>query len=1024
MIKWLRFSSKATLLLIGAFFSLSAGFSQDFQLNKQPAGAHSSRIHSVSEKCGHTLLEAYLEKEMGYFGSKPFFESWIDQKIVELAEQPQVLSRTSNEPRLIPVVVHVIHSGQPEGSGSNIPDSQILAQIEILNEDFRRLNADADRTPAEFLPVAGDANIEFVLAKQNPAGLPTSGIVRVQGSQNNYAPEDATLIGQTSQWDPEEYLNIWVVPLEQPFIGYASFPISDLPGLNFSPASALTDGVTIDYRFFGSGGSAVSASLGRTATHEVGHYFGLRHIWGDGGCGVDDFVDDTPLQDNSNTVCNSNPSRFSCDSNDMIQNYMDYTPDACMNIFTLGQIERFNAVLENSPRRTTLVNNRATEEPVLAEVDLGILRIIEPGDFACNPVINPEIEVINAGENTLTSGRIELWINGVLQENKRFTFNLTTGESTTLSFEQFTLVPDVNEVEFRIVQANDQADQNEANNIVSSDPVLQIAVDLPFETDLAEFPDPWTILNPDGLFTWEKVNVPISGESQDLVYIRHYEYESPGQLDYLISPIIDLAEYPNAQLVFEMAHGPYDQNGFQDNLTVAISEDCGNTFDIVNAPYQKSGQELETSPALLTEFVPTSEDQFRTEVVNLSDYSDLGAVRIAIITENSFGNNIYLKNIRILPNEEFRYELTLNELVTPAPISDGTHENETVSVTNTGNLPVTRFLFSKSTNDSQAQTFIASGSTVEPGETFLLNTNNSSTEGKNHFEFRVFRPNFDQNGDNGSFLSRYTIESRDTVRVPWRQSFNASASLNPWETINPENDLESWQVIPLANGSEPDNVAVLENTTSGNNYWLGTPIFDLSVSRQASIFFDLAAGEVSESTTLSVRASEDGGENYTEVWALSGAELATVSAGAANPNSPGDYERQFIDLSEFAGSGKEQARLAFVVSGSSGSDDPIYLDNLELFLSANPEPVIPGEGMTTVYPNPATDIFNIAFYLENFEEVNIQIISSTGAVVHDVNYPNTLNQTYPFSTQLFSRGLYIIKVTSPSISETKRLIIN
>src|SRR5690606_17093704 len=317
-------------------------------------------------------------------------EGWIDQKIAARRRNPQI-ARTQADQRLIPVVVHVIHNGTALGAAANIPDAQILEQIRILNEDFRRLNPDASETPEEFLPVAADANVEFVLAKQDPNGLPTTGIVRVQGTKTSYDPNtDAVLISQLSQWNPEEYMNIWVLPLVQPYIGYASFPISDLPGLEFSPSPANMDGVTIDYRYFGAGGNASSASLGRTATHEVGHFFGLRHIWGDGGCEVDDFVTDTPAQDSANNACINDQSKFSCGNNNMIQNYMDYTPDACMNLFTEGQVERFDVVLANSPRRVTLVNNRATQDPILAGRDLSLFQIIQPVDAICDLNVLPQ----------------------------------------------------------------------------------------------------------------------------------------------------------------------------------------------------------------------------------------------------------------------------------------------------------------------------------------------------------------------------------------------------------------------------------------------------------------------------------------------------------------------------------------------------------------------------------------------------------------------------------------------------------
>jgi len=1015
---------KSVLPFLGLFFITISGFCQQFQSIDITQAHGKSITQAETEKCAHTVLVQQLEKEMGYFGSKSFFELWIDQKIEVRENQPQILSKLTEGNRIIPVVVHVIHSGQSIGTGANIPFAQIEAQLRVLNEDFRRLNADANKTVAEFLPAAGATNIEFTLAKQDPSGLPTNGIVRIQGTNTSYSPDDATLIGQTSQWDPNIYLNIWVLPLVQPFIGYASFPISDLPGLNFPSFSAITDGVTIDYRFFGTGGSAIAASLGRTATHEVGHYLGLRHIWGDGGCGVDDFVNDTPLQDNSNNTCNANGSRTSCGSNDMIQNYMDYTPDACMNIFTKGQIERFEVVLANSPRRVTLINSRGTVAPNLKDLDLAISRIIEPSSFACTSLISPSIEVFNAGRTTLTSSTIELKLNGTLLESKRALFNLATGKSELITFNSFNLSTSANEVEFRITQVNDQTDQNEENNIRKSSPVLQSAISLPYTFNFSEFPNPWTISNPDNGLTWERENLSISGQNQELIYLRNYEYEAVGQLDYFISPIINLSEFPNAQVVFEVAYGPYTQPGFQDRLIVAVSQDCGNTFDLVNTTYSKSGQSLETSPATIDEFIPSQNSQFRTELVNLAPFAELGSVRIALINENNFGNNIHIKNLRILPTEEFNYELTILDLVSPTPISDGTHENEIVSIKNTGNSPISKFLLSRSTNSSSIQTYAASGAAVPGGNTFNLTGQNTTIAGVNKLEFRVFEPNFDQNAGNSNSFTSYALENRDTATVPWRQNFNNSSDLNPWVSINPQTNSETWKITTTSSGNGPNNIATVKTIDSNASYWLGTPIYDLTVSSQASIFFDYAIGEVSASTKFKVLASNDAGENYTEIWSATGTELASVPVGQANPNSANDYIRKYINLTEFAGSGKTQFRLAFVLEGGSVSDSPIYLDNIELFLSANPNPVIPGEGMAVVYPNPATDIFNIAFNLPRLEDVSIQVISSTGALVQEINYPNTLNQTYSFSTQLFSKGVFIIKITGDSVRETRRLIIN
>lgn len=1023
MRKGLKFFS-IFLLLKGLLFFSFASFGQKINPFDSNQSIGSTSQHSHSEKCAHTLIESKIEKEMGYFGTKDFFENWIDQKIQTRRSTPQI-ARVQNERRLIPVVVHVIHNGTPLGSAANIPDSQIFEQIRILNEDFRRLNSDTVRTPAEFQPVAADANIEFVLAKQDPSGLPTSGIVRLQGPKTSYNPNnDAVLIGQLSQWNPVEYMNMYVVPLVQPFIGYASFPISDLPGLNFSPTPAIIDGVTIDFRFFGVGGSATSSSRGRTATHEVGHYFGLRHIWGDGGCGVDDFVTDTPDQDNSNTVCNANPSRFSCGSNDMIQNYMDYTPDACMNLFTFGQVERFNVVLENSPRRVTLVNNRATQEPELIDLDLALTRIIQPVDAICELTITPQVEVQNVGSSSISSARLEFLRNGVVVESKRFTLDLETGENEILTFAPASLSAGNNEIEFRITQVNDQVDQNPDNNSKTSNPILQGEIVLPYSYDIQSFPGDWVIRNPDESFTWQRTNISIGGQPQQAVYIRHYEYEGNGQLDYFISPLVDLDKYPNAQLVFEVAHAPYNQPGSEDELIIMVSEDCDPVFDLAGALYQKSGVRLETSAPTLNEFIPTSDDQFRTEVFNLESFQSLGKVRISITTRNAYGNNIYLRNIRILPTEELRYGVEVEEILDPTPINSGDHVDESILVKNTGNLPFTKFLFTRTTNNSSIETFLVSEIDMDPDEELTLQIGKSTFDGKSRLRFSAREPNFDQNPTEPVVVSRFHLETSESISTPWRQNFNNSTNLTPWSTINPENDLQGWVVTPIANGSGVNNAAILQNGVAGNSYWLGSPVFNLTRSRQASIFFDLAAGQVDSQTSLSILASIDGGLNYSTVWTATGQEISTVSAGEANPNNVGDYSRKYVNLSDFAGPEALNVRLAFVLNVSGENNDPVFLDNLELFLNANPDPVIPSQGSSILYPNPATDYFSLAFNLPSSEDVTIQIISATGAIVHEVEYPGTLNQTYTFSTELFRSGVFIIRISSNSMQEMKRLLVN
>ncbi len=267
----------------------------------------------------------------------------------------------------IPVVVHIVHDNNLNnigGSGnSNISDEQILSQIEVLNEDFRRLNPDTINTPAIFKSIAADTKISFCLASFDPDGQATDGITR---HYSNSLPFDANNSLQNRRlkaygyWPADQYLNIWVTELQDDVLGYATFPSDlDIDGLDNSPSDIFTDGIVIDHRTFGNNtGTSFGGNYnnGRTTTHEVGHWLGLYHIWGDeDDCISPDYCDDTPSQQFASEGCPSEKS--SCTQRDMFENYMDYSYDACMNIFTEDQKNRMRTVIELSPRRNSLLSS-------------------------------------------------------------------------------------------------------------------------------------------------------------------------------------------------------------------------------------------------------------------------------------------------------------------------------------------------------------------------------------------------------------------------------------------------------------------------------------------------------------------------------------------------------------------------------------------------------------------------------------------------------------------------------------------
>ena len=258
----------------------------------------------------------------------------------------------------IPVVVHVIYNSSSE----NISDAQVQSQIDVLNKDYRRQNADSSNTPLYFQQFAADCGFHFMLAKVDPHGYATTGIIRKHTGIQQFNINDNIKFsssGGDDAWDDDNYFNIWVGDLTGGVLGYSS--VVGGPKAN--------DGVVVSYKAFGTIGTAtVPFNEGRTGTHETGHWLNLIHTWGDADCG-DDKVDDTPPQHAAEYGC---PSGIIISCNDgpngeMYTNYMDFTNDACMNIFTIGQRDRMRALFEPGGERYALLSSTALAASALAD---------------------------------------------------------------------------------------------------------------------------------------------------------------------------------------------------------------------------------------------------------------------------------------------------------------------------------------------------------------------------------------------------------------------------------------------------------------------------------------------------------------------------------------------------------------------------------------------------------------------------------------------------------------------------------
>jgi hypothetical protein len=263
------------------------------------------------------------------------------QRDLEASTRQRLNSSIESEPPIVRIGI-VVHVVTPAGAPT-VSDAQIDSQIAVLNQDFRAANPDRTKTPTPWQGLIGDARIEFALANIDPDGNPTNGITRTVASVNAFGDDDAmkfTATGGQDAWPADRYLNLWVCPLAGGLLGYAQFP----------GGPEDTDGVVITLTAFGTEGTASKPfHLGRTATHEIGHYLNLRHIWGDTeNCSGSDFVADTPNAAGPNTGTPTFPS-ITCSNGpdgDMFMNYMDYVDDEAMFLFTREQIVRMRAALD------------------------------------------------------------------------------------------------------------------------------------------------------------------------------------------------------------------------------------------------------------------------------------------------------------------------------------------------------------------------------------------------------------------------------------------------------------------------------------------------------------------------------------------------------------------------------------------------------------------------------------------------------------------------------------------------------
>jgi hypothetical protein len=948
------------------------------------------------------------------------FERWLGEKLLRRASRQ---SRQQAQPYQIPVVVHIVHNGESIGTGVNISEAQILSQIRVLNVDFRRENADAANTPAEFLPVAGSLDVEFVLAKQDPEGLPTNGIVRVNGGKNSWTANDNYELKEKSYWPAEQYMNIWVCNLTG-HIGYAQFPESDLAGMENSSTNRLTDGIVIWHKAFGSVDDGAfnldpTFNKGRTATHETGHWLALNHIWGaDNNCNDTDYVSDTPNQKGQTSGCPAHPKTDGCSDMVMFQNFLDYTDDECMNLFTKGQVARMITVLENSPRRNSLLTSPGLQAPNPLANDLGIRSIISPDAAVCSNLITPIIELRNYGSNTVTSARIRFVLDGAIVETRDFSLSLNYLESAQIAFSALTIPSGAHNVAFRIVLTNGGTDSGDYNNEYAATVIVPSFGDVPFAENFNVQPPGWVTYNPDGQITWQIATAPNEMATNRALKLNFFEYEDKlGEVDIFYSPVLDLSSAPAAALAFDVSHARYLSSN--DRLQVIALVNCAHYTEGA-VVYDKAGDSLKTAPATTSLFTPANESQWRKERVDLSAFIGEAKIQFAFVGINDWGNNLYLDNIALFT--EATTDVALVRMVSPSVVTCEEQATPRILVQNTGSVLLTSFAVEYTLNGAPAETFVHDGLNLSFGaeQEIALPELTLGSE-TNSLEVTLKDPNgsLDFNPQNNSKTFTIVV-NKNRDRIPIRENFDDDFT-PPWAVINPTGG-RSWETI-ATNFGQSLYFNAFDNELIGDEAWLVSPVLDFSRANQAGLLFDMShavRGMARES--LTILASTDCGVTFNQVsFNLPETKTANENWIPADEN---DWARNIsVNLNSVAK--EENVRIAFVVRNQNGNN--LYLDNIDFYTTANPDPIDIAE-LFSVYGYDLTDPgltdLKITFNLPERENVRYSVITATGQLETDGILTDVLNQTYPVNLpERLQPGVYFVRVQIGEKYYTRRVLV-
>lgn len=564
-------------------------------------------------------------------------------------EVPQNQEKTTGTVYIVPVVFHILHNNGSE----NISEAQIQDQINILNRDYRLLNADASGVQTPFQGMPSDVEIEFRLATVAPNGNCFSGITRTLTSLTNngssgQAQVDAVVAGNDVYqgiWPHNQYLNVYIAKEIGGAAGYTFNPAGNAAATS---QNMYYNGIFLLHDYCGSIGTS-SVTTSRALTHEIGHWFNLSHTWGDNNdpgtpasCSIDDHVQDTPMcigvtscTLNSNTCDDTNdPSNFSSWTTnviDNVENYMDYS--YCSKMFTQGQVDRM---------RTAIISTTAGRNNIWTAANL-LATGVTPGSTLC------QLD-FNADHTTICSGNTVTYSVNSTNNIATYSWSFPGGTPSTSAAASPTVTyPSAGtyNATLTVTATSNGATYSKSHTsymTVNTAPALGIMPISEGFTSATFPPTGYSVINvTNGSTTWARSStVGVSPTAGNSMKFDNWSTPADNGDDEFRTPKLDLTNFSSATLTFSVAYAPYPP-AYYDGLGVLVTSDCGETW---TSEYYKEGTTLATASATTSQFSPSA-TQWRTETVDLTDYVGNSAVQLSFKNFTANGNMLYIDNINI-----------------------------------------------------------------------------------------------------------------------------------------------------------------------------------------------------------------------------------------------------------------------------------------------------------------------------------------------------------------------------------------